>query len=269
MKGDKVLVYLKVITAIIIDDEPHCISALKYDLDFFCKDVSVLATCNSGEEGISAIKEHAPDLVFLDIEMPGMNGLQMLEQLGDSVNFQLIFTTAYDKFAARAFRLSAVDYLLKPIDNGDLQEAIAKVKLQLNQEMAKRLNNLKHNLYQPISEQRIALPRRDGYDVIKVSDVAYCRADGAYTSITLCDGKEILLSKSLGEVVDMLPIELFERIHHSTVVNISLIKQFIKRDGNHVVMNDGLELAVSKSKREQVMWRLGLVTKLDKKFYPC
>lgn len=255
---NNLFVDLKVIRAIIIDDEPHCISALKFDLKTFCSNVTVIDTCQNAASGLSSIRKNEPDLVFLDIEMPSMDGLQMLEQLGPEIDFQLVFTTAHDRFAARAFRLSAVDYLLKPVDSTDLQQAIEKVRLRLGKNSSRQLSRLKHNYTHPMDEQRVALPQREGYDFVKVKDIMYCSADGGYTVISLMEGKKVLLSKSLGEVAEMLPVELFERIHHSTLINISYIKQFIKRDGGHIVMQDGMELAVSKSKKEQILYRLGL-----------
>ncbi|MXV16647.1 LytR/AlgR family response regulator transcription factor [Hufsiella ginkgonis] len=244
--------------AIIIDDEPHCISSLKYDINLFCPEVEVIDACHNGHEGISSIKKNDPDLVFLDIEMPAMNGLQMLDQLGGNIPFQLVFTTAYDKFAAQAFRLSAVDYLLKPIDTHDLMDAVSRVKLRLNRDVSRQFDNLKYNFGRPFAEQRVAFPHRDGYDFVNVKDIAYCRADGAYTTVTMADGKSTLLSKSLGEVTEMLPVKLFERIHHSTLVNIQFITQFIKRDGGYVVMGDGVKLAVSRSKKDRILSLLGL-----------
>src|SRR3569833_241684 len=187
------------INAIIIDDELNCVTALKYDLQQFCPEVTIVDACTSGQDGILSIKAHTPDLVFLDIEMPVMNGLQMLEQLNDSIRFQLIFTTAYDQFAARAFRLSAVDYLLKPIDAGDLQAAVEKVKQQLRLPKVNygNLHNLRYNFNHPYNEQRVAFPHRDGYDFIDIKNIAFCKADGAYTRVTLYDGKSMLLSKTL------------------------------------------------------------------------
>jgi len=247
-----------VTSAIIIDDEPHCISSLKYDLEQFCPDVDVIDTCASGQAGILSIRKHVPDMIFLDIEMPVMNGLQMLEQLGSDFRSHLIFTTAYDRFAATAFRLSAIDYLLKPIDAGDLQEAINKVKRQLEKDNTGRLHNLQYNFRHSYHEQRVAFPQRDGYDFVDIKDIAYCRADGAYTHITLTNGNRLMLSKTLGEVAAMLPEELFERIHHSTLVNMQMVRQLIKKDGSHLVMNDGTELMISKSRKDQVLQRLGL-----------
>ena len=139
------------IRAIIIDDEPHCITTLQNDLKLFCPEVEAVACCHSAKEGLLSIKQQRPDLVFLDVEMPWMNGFEMLEILDTNINFQLIFTTAYDQFAARAFRVSAVDYLLKPVDGPDLMAAIEKVKKGLPRKDTNRnINNLLQNARAPL-----------------------------------------------------------------------------------------------------------------------
>src|SRR5215467_5936461 len=149
------------IKAIIIDDEQHCIDALKADLDKYCGNVEIAATCSSGKEGIFAIKKHKPRLIFLDVEMPWMNAFEMLEML-DHIDFCIIFTTAYDKFAARAFRISAVDYLLKPVDSNDLKIAVEKAQEKiLASEGTINIQNLLHNMRQPAQQQKIAFPKKD------------------------------------------------------------------------------------------------------------
>lgn len=246
------------IKAIIIDDELPCIKSLQNDLTIFCPQVTVIDTCRSAKDGILSIKRNTPDLVFLDVEMPWMNGFEMLELLSD-INFHIIFTTAYDQFAAKAFRVSAIDYLLKPIDEKELKEAVEKVEkaIKENHDNA-RINNLLNNSKSPVTEQKIAIPYREGFDFIKVTDIIYCKASGAYTEIILGNGKTILLSRSLGETEELLPTELFDRIHHSYMVNIQHIKQLMKSSGTFVVMNNGDELSVSKSRKEQLMVRLGI-----------
>lgn len=247
------------IKAIIIDDEPNCITALQNDIKMFCPDINIQESCHSAKEGLLSIKRNNPDLVFLDVEMPWMNGFEMLEVLKEDINFHIIFTTAYDQFAAKAFRVSAIDYLLKPVDSGDLTDAIEKLKRSLqNKEGNGNINNLLQNVKVPPGQQRIAIPTRNGFEFIPVNEIIYCKADGAYTCIHLVNNKKLLLSKSLGEAEQILPPELFERIHHSLLVNIEHIKQFIKSDGSYLVMNNGDELSVAKSKKEQLLLRLGI-----------
>ena len=156
--GTKVIIHFNediiMIRSIIIDDEQHCVRALLNDLQQHCPSIEMMDTCSSAKEGIMAIKKHQPDLVFLDVEMPWMNGFEMLEILGD-MNFSIIFTTAHDEFAAKAFRISAVDYLLKPIDADDLKSAVQKVERKLEEGSSlQHISNLLRNIRQPSTEQK-------------------------------------------------------------------------------------------------------------------
>lgn len=246
------------IKAIIIDDEQHCIKALSSDLQKNCPNVDLLQTCASAKEGIMTIRKLNPDLVFLDVEMPWMNGFEMLEVLGD-INFSIIFTTAHDEFAAKAFRISAIDYLLKPIDANDLKVAVQKVEKKLDEgSNLQNISNLLRNIKQPATEQKIALPQREGYEFVDVSTIIYCEAEGSYTNVIISGRKPMLISKALGDVEELLPAELFQRIHHSTLVNISYISQLLRTDGGYVVLSNGEKLSVSKAKKESLMERLGL-----------
>ena len=246
------------IHSIIIDDEQHCVKALLKDLEQHCPSIELADACYSAKEGIMAIKKHHPDLVFLDVEMPWMNGFEMLEILGE-INFSIIFTTAHDEFAAKAFRISAVDYLLKPIDAGDLKSAVQKVERKLEEgSNLQHITNLLRNIRQPSIEQRIALPQREGYEFVDVSSIIYCQAEGAYTKGFIREKKPMLISRTLGDVAELLPPEIFQRIHHSTLVNVTYISQFLRSDGGYIVLKNGEKLSVSKAKKEMLMARLGL-----------
>ena len=246
------------IKAIIIDDEQHCVDALKADLAKYCTNVEVCAACTTAKEGILAIKKLKPRLVFLDVEMPWMNGFELLEMI-DHIDFCIIFTTAYDKFAAKAFRISAVDYLLKPIDSNDLKIAVKKAEEKiLASEGPVNIENLLHNIKQPAQQQKIAFPKREGYEFIAAEKILYCHAEGAYTNIYLTDAKKFLVSKTLGDIEEMLPPEIFIRIHHSTIVNVNAVTHYIKTDGGYVVMNTNEKLMVSKARKEALLERLGL-----------
>ncbi|HVX26234.1 MAG TPA: LytTR family DNA-binding domain-containing protein [Parafilimonas sp.] len=246
------------ISTIIIDDEQHCINSLSTDLAKHCPHVQIQATCNSAKEGIFAIKKFKPRLIFLDVEMPWMNGFEMLETF-DHIDFCIIFTTAYDKFAAKAFRISAVDYLLKPIDINDLKIAVKKAEEKiLASEGTVNIQNLLHNIKQPSQQQKIAFPQREGYEFIAAENILYCHAEGAYTYIHLTGNKKFLVSKTLGDVEEMLPSDIFIRIHHSIVINLQHITNFIRSDGGYVVMNNGEKLMVSKARKDALLQRLGL-----------
>src|SRR6187402_499967 len=155
-----------------------------------------------------AIKKQKPGLVFLDIDKLWMNGFEMLEML-DEINFSIIFTTAHDQFAAKAFRISAVDYLLKPIDANDLKEAVRKAQQRSEQQQGNiHIENLLRNIKQPSSQQKIALPYKEGYEFVEVSHIIYCQAEGAYTKVFLDNKKYILVSKTLGDIEELLPPDI-------------------------------------------------------------
>lgn len=244
--------------SVIIDDEPQNASVLKNDIIAHCPSVEVIAVCHSAKEGIIAIKKEKPDLAFLDIQMPWMNGFEMLEML-DDINFSIIFTTAHDQFAAKAFRISAVDYLLKPVDANDLKEAVRKAQQRSEQQKGNiHIENLLRNIKQPSAQQKIALPNKDGYEFVEVSHIIYCHAEGAYTKVFLDNKKYILVSKTLGDIEELLPPDIFQRVHHSTVVNLNYVTHFVRSDGGYIKLQTGEQLTVSKSKKEAVMERLGL-----------
>lgn len=244
--------------AIIIDDEQQCIDSLAFDIKQHCDNVEIVAACNAAKTGLLSIKKHQPDLVFLDVQMPWMNGFEMLEVL-DEIDFAIIFTTAFDQFAAKAFRLSAIDYLLKPVDVDDLKEAVKKAgeKIRL-QTSGANINNLLHNIKQAELGQRVAFPGRDGYEFIEVSNILYAQAEGAYTSVFLKDNRKLLISRTLSDIEEMLPVASFLRIHHSTLVNTTHVTHFIRTDGGYIVMNNNARLSISKSKKDRVMEKLGL-----------
>lgn len=246
------------INAIIIDDEQHCIDALAADISKHCGNVQIVDKCNSAKEGILAIKKNKPQLIFLDVEMPWMNGFEMLEML-DHIDFCIIFTTAYDKFAAKAFRISAVDYLLKPIDAGDLKAAVQKAEEKILSSAGNvNIQNLLHNIRQPSQQQKIALPNREGYEFTQVNSILYCSAEGAYTKVYLTEKRSLLISRTLGDIEEMLPPEIFIRIHHSTVVNLNAVTHYLRTDGGYVVLNTNEKLMVSKARKEALLQRLGL-----------
>lgn len=246
------------IKAIIIDDEQNCIDSLLFDLQKHSKEVNVLETCTTPKQGILSIKKLKPDLVFLDVQMPWMSGFEMLE-LFDEINFAIIFTTAFDQFAAKAFRISAIDYLLKPIDSNDLKEAIRKAAEKIQQKSGTdNIVNLLQNIKKPEVNQRIAVPGREGYEFIEAGKIIYAKAEGSYTHVFLNDKRKLIISKTLSDIEELLPPEHFQRIHHSTLVNLSHVTHLFKTDGGFVVLDNGEKLVVSKSKKESLMGRLGL-----------
>ena len=168
------------------------------------------------------------------------------------------YHSTHNEFAAKAFCFSAVDYLLKPIDAHDLKEAVKKAEQKLQQPGNIHIENLLRNIKTPSAQQKIALPYKDGYEFVEVSHIIYCQAEGAYTKVFLDNRKYILVSKTLGDIEELLPVDMFQRIHHSTVVNLGFITHFVRSDGGYLKLQTGEQLPVSKSKKEGLMERLGL-----------
>ncbi|HOY47973.1 MAG TPA: LytTR family DNA-binding domain-containing protein [Flavobacteriales bacterium] len=240
------------IKAILIDDERPSREALQNKIVMHCQDVDLVCMCNSAQEGLDAIIKYNPDLVFLDIEMPLMNGFSFLEQVIDR-SFQVIFTTAYDHYAIQAIRFSAIDYLVKPIDVDDLKAAVERVKSSLaNQSQDKRLEFLLKNLQQGQTPKTLAITTGQGLLFLNFSDITYLAADGNYTYIHTLNQK-ILSSKTLREFEDILPSQLFFRIHHSYIIHLEHLKEYHRGEGGEVVMRDGNHLPVARRRKDELL----------------
>lgn len=249
--------------AIIIDDERHSCDALQMLLAKCCPQIQVSAICHSAKEGIAKINELKPDLIFLDIEMPYLNGFQMLEQI-PIIDFEIIFTTSYDQYAIKAFKFSALDYLLKPVDREELEKAVQKVCLpdrhvskKVNPSISQQLEILLQKINQPaIPVQRIALPTMQGLEFVPVESIIHCSSNNNYTEFFLIDKKKLLVSRTLKEAEDMLADHAFIRVHHSHIVNLNAITKYVKGEGGYLVMADGSSIDVSRSRKELLMQKL-------------
>jgi two-component system LytT family response regulator len=190
--------------ALIIDDEPDCVKLLALQLKMYCPQVQVVAECTESEVAYMKIKELQPDLVFMDIEMPVMNGFQLVEKIG-TINFSLVFLTAYDTFAVKAFRFSALDYLLKPIDGKDLKAAVERAE-QRHWTQTQQLNLLKQQLYEGDKKlpEKIALPYQNGVTFAEIKNVIYCEWDNNYTRIHTVDSSQYMVAKRLGDIREVL-----------------------------------------------------------------
>jgi two-component system LytT family response regulator len=241
------------INAIIIDDEKNALEVLEMQLNKYCTHVNIVAKANGGIKGIEAIKKHNPDLVFLDIEMPHKNGFDVLTET-KNYNYEVIFTTAYDQFAIKAFKYSAIDYLLKPIDIVELQQAISKVSS--NKEDTHSLEQKMKLLFsqlQPQSTmltQKIALPVNDGMQFFEPDEIIRCESESNYTHIFLSNGKKITLAKTLKEVEENIEGKPFYRVHQSHLINMNHVAKLVKGEGAYVVMKDGANIAISRNKKE-------------------
>src|ERR1041385_7594820 len=201
--------------SVIVDDEAKSGESLKILIEDFCEDVEVCATCKSVDEGMAAIHQYQPDVVFLDIQMQRETGFDLLERLPE-VNFEVVFTTAHSEYAIKAFKFSAIDYLLKPIDLEELKASLAKVRKKIGQGMTARLQQLMRNLRETSGENyKLALPTSDGLFFLKVSSIVYCEASSNYTEIVHDDGRKHIVSRTLKEYDEMLSEYGFYRIHNS------------------------------------------------------
>jgi two-component system LytT family response regulator len=246
------------IRTIIIDDEPGAIDVLTMMLKKKCShDVQVVATSNSPVLGKSLIDEHKPDLVFLDIEMPGMTGIDIVRSF-ENPSFRVVFITAYDAYAVEAFRLSAVDYLLKPVEADDIVKVIEKIKRDISQNenmMSSRLEVLEKMFLQnnPISDSKIGIAMADKIIFLTISSILYCKAEGPYTHVYMDGGKKTVASKTLGEFEHQLAPYHFFRIHHSILINLKKIKEYQRSNGGYVVMDNNEKLEISHRKRNDFL----------------
>ncbi|MCC7030321.1 MAG: response regulator transcription factor [Chitinophagaceae bacterium] len=238
--------------AIIIDDEQHCIKTLQWTLAQYCAEIEIIAAASNAASGKQLIELHQPELVFLDIEMPVMNGIEMIKSL-DKVNFEIIFTTAYDKYAINAFRLNALDFLLKPIDKDYLIEAVEKLKAKNHKIESRQIDNL-YQIHKTKIIDKIAISTSEGLQFISLQNIIRIEANGSYCNFYLIDGKKILLSKKLGDVEDILNMhEDFFRVHKSNIINLKYVEKYIKGEGGEIQMIDKTIIGLSRSKKAEFL----------------
>jgi two-component system LytT family response regulator len=245
------------VRSIVVDDELKSRESLKILLEDFCQNTEVLALCQNVEEGIAAIDEHKPDVVFLDIQMQRETGFDLLARI-KSINFEVIFTTAHSEYAIKAFKFSAIDYLLKPIDIEELKSALDKVEKKLHSNISERLEHLMQNLKPaPAQNYKLALPTTDGLIFVRIDEIIYCEASSNYTQIFTHDGKKHVVSRTLKEYEDLLGDHSFFRIHNSFLINLNSIKKYVRGEGGYVIMTNDKSLDVSKRKKERFLSRMG------------
>jgi len=245
------------IRGIIVDDELKSRECLKILLEDFCEGVEVVALCQNVDEAIEAIQRLHPDVVFLDIQLQRETGFDLLTRL-KHFDFNVIFTTAYSEYAIKAFKFSAIDYLLKPIDIEELKRSLSKLEKKMGNSITERLQQLMQNMRsESAGNFKLALPTMDGLIFVKVKNVLYCEASSNYTEITMEDNKKYIVSRTLKEYEDLLGDQDFFRVHHSTLINLNAIKKYVRGDGGYVIMNNDKSLDVSKRKKEAFLSRIG------------
>jgi two-component system, LytTR family, response regulator len=242
---------------IIIDDEQKARMLLKAMLNDCDPTLEIVADCDDLPSGVKAIKKLKPDLVFLDIEMPNYSGLELMDFFDENeINFKVIFTTAYSQYAIQAFRLSAIDYLLKPLNLDLLKESIERFQQKQERE-AKNLMALKYNLESKKSK-KIAIPQSNGTRFLDSEDIIYAKGDGAYTEVFLNTNEKLLISRNLKFLEVLVEgIDFLIRCHKSYIVNTHFITSYIKQDGGYLKLTGNIEIGVSPDKIEMVLGRIG------------
>ncbi len=243
------------IRAIIIDDEFNAIKNLKWEVESFCSDIEICDTFTNPLEAIPAINYLKPDCVFLDIEMPEMDGFQLLERLTFK-DFDLIITSAYDNYAIKAFKEHAVDYLLKPIDSEDLLKAVNRVhKNQKNHALGNQLKNIIRAYVPEKKNKRLIMPLLGKTIFVNFEDILYCKSSGSYTEVHFTTNGMELLSKKLKEIEAQTDASFF-RVHNSYLVNLNYVKEYIKNDGSYLVLSNGKTIPISRAKKTELLQKL-------------
>ncbi|GLR18178.1 LytR/AlgR family response regulator transcription factor [Portibacter lacus] len=240
------------LTAVIIDDEEHCVESLQKQLEWSCPHVEVIGTASNVDSGLLLFDSIQPDIAFLDIEMPDGTGFDLISRLSKK-DFAIIFTTAYDAFALQAFKVNAIDYILKPIDGEALQNAVSKVVAIPKNQQNEKITSLLANWNAGQSKNKVAFPVSDGLFFAHLSDIIRCESDGAYCHIYLKNKPKLYLSKTLKQVSEMINSDKFIRVHHSHLVNSDFIQKYIRGNGGQVIMDDGISIPVSRSRKDDFL----------------
>lgn len=240
--------------ALVLDDEPNCSKTMELLLKEFCPQVMLLDTFNHPQKAIEFLKANSIDLLFLDIDMPAMNGFELLDII-QPVNFHIIFTTAYDQYAIRAFKYSAYDYLLKPIDEAELAAAVERLVKVKKPDSSKTVHLLSvYNDKKKNAPERIALPTTDGFEFITTSEIIRCESDSNYTRLFFTGNKAaMLVCRTLKDIENIIGTTDFLRVHNSHLINKKQVKKLIKTDGGFLLMNDDSQVPVARSRKTSIM----------------
>ena len=246
------------IKVIIVDDEPSSLQNLEQKIREFCPELKIIATVAQPAEAILLIRHHRPDVIFLDIEMPHMNGFRMLSELGDYES-EIIFTTAYNHYAIEAIRMSAFDYLMKPVSIKDLRETVDRLASQLAAQTKERLNVLRESLNRNINqESKIAVPTWEGLEFILIKNVVRIESSSNYSRIFFIHRESLLVTRQLKEFEEMLTPYRFCRVHNVHLINLNYVKKYIRGEGGSVVMENGDEIDVSRRKKDDFLKLINL-----------
>lgn len=245
------------IKAIIVDDEANAREKLALLLkEDFAESIDLCAVCRDGTDALAAFEQHKPDLVFLDVEMPRLSGFDVLRKVGRPM-FDVIFTTAYDHYAIKAIKFSAIDYLLKPIDIDQLKEAVARVLEKRGMAGAEtRVPQLMESTLPGAQITSLSVPSQDGFEVVRLADIIWLEASNFYTVFNMRSGKQIVATRTLKDFEEMLSGTDFQRIHRGHMINLAHLERYIKGAGGQVVMTGGKTLDVSRTQKEDLLARM-------------
>lgn len=243
--------------AILIDDEQHCINRLEGLLRKNAPDIEIVARCKTIEGAKSEISLQSPDILFLDVQLGRDTGFDLLSQI-NYVDIEVIFTTSYDKYALKAIKFSALDYLLKPIDRSDLSHAIQKLKRYRNlRDTSKKIEVLLSNIKENnTSSERIAIPTLEGYTMVDTRDIIRFQSDANYSHIHLKSNNKITASKTIKYFEEILAHRNFFRVHKSHLVNLSYVETYVKGKGGYITLNDGTKIEVAVRRKEELIKKL-------------
>lgn len=249
--------------AILVDDEPDGIRTLNKLLQLNCPDVEIIATCTDAFHAQQKVTQLAPDLVFLDIQMPGKSGLDFLKELPER-NFEVIIVTAHNDYVLHALQLSAIDYLMKPVDDDKLVEAVQRARKRIDQnKFHEPTETLLFNLSKAgsPSEMRLCLPSLKGFTIVMLQDIVYCEAQRSYTVFHLTNKKSIIVSKPLFDYDRLLENTIFFRVHKSFLINMLHVSEYIRSEGGTVMMSNGKSIEVSRRKKDAFLTKVKEVFK--------
>ncbi len=242
------------LNTLLIDDNADSAEKLEFLISKYCAgSVRLLATAANGQEGIAAITEHKPDLVFLDIELNDMTGFELLERV-ENVDFQVVFTTAHEHYAIKAIRYSAVDYLQKPIGREELLAAIVRAENNPARILKEQVHLMaQHARTKSVLPEKIALTTSEGLTFVKIAEIIRCESDRMYTIVVLTGGEKLMVSKPMGQLEEILEGNSFFRVHNSHLINMNHIRQFVRSDGGYVVMDDNTTVSVARNRKDDFL----------------
>lgn len=244
---------MKKIRTVILDDEPDSIKILQIELEKYFPQIEIIGVYTSPLKAVKEIQSLRPDLLFLDIEMPVMNGFDVLETIGTN-DFNVIFVTAYNHFAIKAFRFNALDYLVKPFDSTELIQAVSKAEKQLRPTPDQLIEVKKQLRGETVS--KLAIPSSSGISFIDFAEIIYVEASDNYSKLVLTNGNNIIISRTLKDVQEVLEERHFLRVHRQFIINLNYLKQF-NRNESILTMNNGVTIPIARNQKEKIMERFG------------